>query len=326
MIMLIKDWQQFDKLEKKSTREGFGQGLLKAGKNNQNVVAVCADLTDSVMMKNFAQAFPERFIQIGVAEQNMAGVGAGLALSGKVAFIGSFAVFNPGRNWEQIRVSVCYNNANVKIIGSHSGVSVGEDGATHQALEDLAITRCLPNMTVIQPVDFLEAEKATIAIAKKKGPCYLRLCRIKTPIITAKNSIFKIGKADILLTGQDVTIIGCGPILYEALQAADKLRKLGIKATLINCHTIKPLDEKTIIKFAKFTRAVVTVEEHQIFGGLGSAIAEALAKICPVPQEFVGIKDKFGQSGTSEKLFKQYDLTAKDIISAVKKVLKRKNK
>ncbi len=322
--MLVENWQIREKLELKATREGFSEGLLEAGKKERNIVAICADLTGSVMMNKFAQAFPDRFIQVGVAEQNMAGVGAGLALSGKIAFIGSFAVFNPGRNWEQIRISVCYNQANVKIIGSHSGVSVGEDGATHQALEDIAITRCLPNMTVIQPVDFLEAKKATLAIAKKKGSCYLRLCRIKTPLFTAKNSVFKIGKADILLTGQDVTIIGCGPILYEALQAADKLRRLGIKATVINCHTIKPFDEKTIIKFAKLTRAVVTVEEHQIFGGLGSAVAEVLAKNCPVPQEFVGIKDKFGQSGTAEKLFKQYGLTAKDIIKAVKGVLKRK--
>lgn len=323
-MSLVKNWFNKKELKQQATREGFGSGLLEAGAKDSRIVALCADLTESVKMDKFQKKFPQRFIEVGVAEQNLAGVSAGLALSGKIPFMGSFSVFSPGRNWDQVRVSICYNQANVKIIGSHAGLSVGEDGATHQALEDIAITRCLPNLTVISPADGLEAKKATLAIARHKGPVYLRLCRAKTPIFTTDRSSFKIGKAEVLLQGKDLTIISCGPILYEALLAAWQLKKSGISATVINCHTIKPIDKQTVIKFAKLTKAIVTVEEHQINGGLGSAVAEVLSQNYLVPQEFIGVNDTFGESGTSEQLWEKYGLSVKYIIGAAKKVFKRK--
>ena len=324
--MLIKNWQNQNQLKVLATRQGFGEGLFEAAKQNKNIVALCADLTGSLNMTEFQEAFPERFFQVGVAEQNMAGVGAGLALVGKTVFIGSFAAFNPGRNWEQIRISICYNNANVKVVGSHAGLTVEEDGATHQALEDIATMRVIPNMTVIMPADGLEAEKATLAIAKKLGPVYLRICRPKTPLFTSTSCPFKIGQANVLLKGKDVTIIACGPIAYDALQASLILKKSGFSATVVNCHTIKPIDKKTICRLARQTGAIVTVEDHQVFGGLGSAVAEVLAQYCPTPQEFVAVKDHFGESGKTNELYKKYGLSIKDIVLASKKAISRKKK
>ncbi len=322
--MLNKNYLNPDKLKKQATRAGFGDGLNIIAKQNKDVVALCADLTGSLKMSKFAKMYPKRFFQMGVAEQNMAGVSAGLALSGKIPYMGSFAAFSPGRNWEQIRVSICYNKANVKIIGSHAGITVGEDGATHQALEDIATTRVLPNMVVINPADAEEAKKATIAIGKYKGPVYLRLSRATTPIFTKKNTPFKIGKANVLLKGKDVTIIACGVMVYPALIAANQLLKNNIKATVVNLHTIKPLDEKLILKLAKTTGAFVTVEEHQVAGGMGSAVAELIAQNEPIPIEMLGINDTFGESGSSDRLLKKYGLTVSNIVKKAELVIKRK--
>ena len=308
--------------EKASTRDGFGKALLKLGKN-PDVVALCADLTESVRMNWFAEKYPKRFIEMGVAEQNMMGVGAGLASLGKIPFVGSFAVFSPGRNWDQLRVSVCYSNLNVKIIGGHAGITVGGDGATHEALEDIAITRCLPNMTVLVPADGPQTKKATIASAKIKGPVYIRLGREKTPSITTPKTPFKVGKADIYKDGKDIAIIACGLMVGHALQAAMILEKKGISAMVINNHTIKPIDKKTLLQAANKTGCVVTAEEHQIQGGLGSAVAEAIATN-PVPLEFVGMPDSFGESGDPEKLLSKYKMQPKDIVNAALRVMKRK--
>ncbi|MFC1686053.1 transketolase family protein [Nanoarchaeota archaeon] len=306
-----------------STREGFGRALVKLGKNKE-VLALSADLSESTKLSNFIKKFPKQYIEMGVAEQNMAGVSAGLALCGKIPFISSYAVFSPGRNWEQIRVSVCYSKANVKIAGCHAGLLTGPDGATHQALEDIAITRCLPNMTVIVPADSIEAEKATIAAASIKGPVYLRFGREKVPVITTKRSLFKVGKAEVLKEGKDVCVIACGVMVYEALIAAKELEKQGISVMVINNHTIKPFDEKTIISAAKKCKAIVTAEEHQITGGLGSAVAEVLSKSQPTPMKFVGVKDTFGESGNPEELMRKYECDSKSIIKAVKEVLRKK--
>ena len=322
--MLVKNYWQIKQLKSEPTRSGFGQGLVSAAKKNKDIIALCCDLTESVKLSEFKAKYPERFVEMGVAEQNMAGVGAGLALSGKIPFIASYAVFSPGRNWDQIRVSTCYNNANVKIVGAHAGVSVGPDGATHQALEDIALMRVLPHMTVLVPADAIEAAKATEVAARHKGPVYLRLNRSATPVFTTASSAFKIGQANVLVEGDDVTIIACGPLVYQALLAARQLKKNHICAAVINCHTIKPIDQQTIIKYAKKTRAVVTVEEHQQAGGLGSAVAEVLARLAPTPMEFVGVTDSFGQSGQPEELLKFYQLDAPAIIQAVKKVIKQK--
>ncbi|MBM3233111.1 transketolase family protein [Candidatus Pacearchaeota archaeon] len=311
-------------MKKEASREGYGRALVKLGEKNKEVVALCCDLTDSTRVELFKKKFPERFIEIGVAEQNMAGIAAGLAMLGKIPFMSSYAVFSPGRNWDQIRVSICYNNVDVKIQGAHAGISVGRDGATHQALEDIAITRVLPNMTVLVPCDSIQAEKATIASASKKGPVYIRLSRTKTPLFTDYNTPFKIGKADIYRSGSDVCIISCGTMVYESLIAADDLAREGIKATVMNCHSIKPIDNDTISSMARKCGAVVTAEEHQINGGLGGAVAEVLGKSCPVPIEMVGVLDTFGESGEPEELIKKYGCTSKEIISSVKAVLKRK--
>ncbi len=314
------------------TRNGYGDGLVEAGKKNANVVVLCCDLTESTRSQAFKDAFPDRFVEIGVAEQNMAGVAAGMALEGKVPFCSSYAVFNPGRNWDQIRVSVCYNRANVKIVGAHAGISVGPDGATHQALEDIAITRVLPNMTVLAPCDAIETKKATLAAAKLNGPVYLRFTREKTPVFTTDKTPFTIGVANVLKQGKDVTIIACGPLVYEALVAAKELdikKKLNgnytdINCEVINCHTIKPIDVKTIVKSVKKTGCVVTVEEHQVAGGLGGAVAEVLAKHCPAPIEMIGMPDTFGQSGEPGELLREYGMDVKHIMSAIKKVIRRK--
>lgn len=322
--MSIK-FRQKPNLKHISTRDGFGEGLVLAGRKNKKVVVLSADLTESTRCLPFKNKFPERFIQLGVAEQSMASIAAGLALAGKIPFMTGYAVFSPGRNWEQIRTNIALQNTNVKIIGSHAGLNVGPDGATHQMLEDIALTRVLPNMTVIVPCDFEEAKKATVATAKIVGPVYLRLTREASPIFTNSSTPFKVGRAEIFHKGNDATIIAAGPILFEALKAAVNLKqKNGINIRVINCHTIKPLDKKTILAAAKQTGAIVTVEEHMVAGGLGSTVAEFLAANYPVPIEFIGVKDSFGESGKPDELMKKYGLTAKDIEAAVLRVIKRK--
>jgi len=313
-------------VEQESLREGFGRGLVKAGEKDKNVVALCADLKESTKVEDFAKTFPERFIEVGVAEQNMAGVASGMAAMGKIPFMASYAIFSPGRNWEHIRTTICYNNANVKIVGSHAGLNVGPDGGSHQMLEDIVLTRVLPNMIVVAPCDALEAEKATRAIAEHVGPVYLRLARDKSPIVTTLESEFEIGRAEVLIEPEEAeaVIIACGLMVYRALMAARKLEREGIKVSVVNNHTIKPLDENTILAMTKKAGAVVTCEEHQMAGGLGSAIAELLVKVNPVPMEFVGVSDRFGQSGSSAELFEHYGLGVDDIVEAVKKVITRK--
>ena len=313
-------------VEQKPTRDGYGEGLVLAGKENPNVVVLCADLSDSTRSAMFQKEFPERFIETGIAEQNMMGLAAGLALAGKIPFVSTYAVFCPGRNWDQLRVSVCYSNANVKLTGAHAGVSVGPDGATHQGLEDIAITRCIPNLVVIAPADVIETRKATLAAARYKGPVYLRFAREKTPIITTEETPFEIGKALVFREGKDIAIIGCGPLLYNAMLAAEELSKEGIDVMVVNNHTIKPMDTETIINAAKTCGAVVTVEDHQIMGGMGSAVAEVLAQNYPVPIEFIGMRDRFGESGEPNELIEAFGMGKNAIKEAVKKVLQRKNK
>ena len=313
-------------VEQKTTREGFGEGTVLAGKEDSNIVMLCADITESVKASTFRNAFPDRFVETGIAEQNLMGLAAGMALVGKVPFVATYAVFSPGRNWDQLRVSVCYSKANVKIVGAHTGVSVGPDGATHQALEDIAITRCLPNLVVIAPCDAIESKKSTYAAAKHVGPVYLRFEREKTPIMTTEDSPFEIGKAIVWRDADKpvVAIIGCGPILYNAMLAAEELAQEGIEIMVINNHTIKPMDNVTIIEAAKKCGAIVTVENHQVAGGMGSAVAEILATNYPVPIEFVGVKDRFGESGQPEELIKAFKLDKDSIKEAVKKVIARK--
>jgi transketolase len=315
-------------VEQVPIRQGFGEGLLQAGIENENIVALCADLTESTKMNLFAEKFPNRFIEIGVAEQNLATVASGMAAMGKIPFISSYAMFSPGRNWEQIRTTIAYNDRPVKIAGSHAGISVGPDGGTHQAVEDLAITRVIPNMVVISPCDAIEAKKATIACAKIKEPTYIRLAREKTPIITTEETPFEIGKAQIVFTPESglaqVGIVATGALLHKALVAAKELEKEGIKVKVMNLSTIKPLDGEAIVALAKEARCVITLEEHQIYGGMGSAVAEYLSAYYPTPIEFVGVKDKFGQSGTPAELIEHYEMGVSHIKKAVEKVLKRK--
>lgn len=305
-------------------RAGFGKGLLEAGRRDENVVGACADLTDSTKMNMFKEAFPERFVEIGVAEQNLVTVGAGMAAMGKIPFVSSYAAFSPGRNWEQIRTTICLNDKPVKIIGSHAGLYTGTDGATHQMLEDLALMRALPNMVVLAPCDSIEAEKATIAMAVDKRPNYMRVTREGTPVFTTTHTPFEIGKAQVFETGSDVTIIATGTMTYPALVAAQRLFKEGIDAEVIHCATIKPLDGVTILKSVKKTGAVVSVEEHQINGGLGSAIAELLSENHPVPLKRVGVKDRFGESGKPEELLEHFGLTYKHIMTAAHDVVRVK--
>lgn len=311
--------------EKELARAGYGDGVVEAGKKNKNVVVLCCDLTDSTKSANFKKQFPQRFVEVGVAEQNMAGIGAGMTVEGKIPFISSYAVFNPGRNWDQVRVSICYTNANVKIIGAHAGISVGPDGATHQALEDIASTRVLPNMTVLCGCDYDEIKKLVIQSAKIKCPVYIRFGREKVPKVTTSKTPCKLGRAEVFREGKDVAIIACGPLVYESLVAAATLQKQRIKCMVINCHTIKPLDKKTIIAAAKKCKAIVTAEEHQITGGLGGAVAELLTSEYPVPIKRVGVEDTFGESGEPKDLMKKYHLTSMDIVKAVKDVLRMKN-
>jgi len=300
-------------LENEPIRKGFGRGLLEAGKRDENVVSACADLTDSTQMSLFKKEFPERFIEIGVAEQNLVTVGSGLAAMDKIPFVSSYAAFSPGRNWEQIRTTICLNDQPVKIVGSHAGVSVGPDGATHQMLEDIALMRVLPNMVVIAPCDSVEAEKATLAMAKDKRPGYLRLAREATPVVTTGKTPFEIGKAYVFKKGKDVTLIATGTMTYQAMQAAIQLEKDGIDAEVIHVPTIKPLDDATIIASVQKTGAAVTAEEAQIKGGLGGAIAELLSEQCPVPLRRVGMRDRFGESGAPDKLLEHFGLDAKHI-------------
>ena len=302
-------------------RKGFGKGLLEAGKRDVNVVAACADLTDSTQMSLFKAEFPDRFIEIGVAEQNLVTVGSGMSAMGKIPFVSSYAAFSPGRNWEQIRTTICLNDRPVKVVGSHAGVSVGPDGATHQMLEDIALMRGLPNMVVIAPCDSVEAEKATLATATDKRPCYLRLAREATPIITTDKTPFEIGKAYVLAKGADVTLIATGTMTYQALLAAEKLFKDGIEAEVVHVPTIKPLDQETILKSVRKTGAVVTAEEGQINGGLGGAIAELLAENHPTRLKRVGMQDRFGESGSPDQLLEHFGLDAKHIRLAAHAVL-----
>ncbi len=314
-------------VEQVPIRTGFGEGLVIAGEENKNVVGLCADLTESTQMHFFARKYPERFIQVGVAEQNLVTVASGMAAMGKIPFTSSYAMFSPGRNWEQIRTTICYNDRKVVIVGSHAGISVGPDGGTHQAIEDIAIMRVIPNMVVLSPCDALEARKATIAAAKIKEPVYIRLAREKTPILTTEESPFEIGKAEIFFAppmNAKVVIMATGALVHKAIVAAKNFAQKGIAVKVVNIHTLKPLDTETIINCAKEAQAVVTVEEHQIAGGLGSAVAEVLAQNYPVPQEFIGIRDKFGQSGKPEELIEHYGMGVLHIEQAVERVLSRK--
>ncbi len=309
------------------TRQGYGEGLVIAGEKDENVVVLCADLTESTRSNLFKEAFPLRFIEVGVAEQGMATIAAGMANYGKIPFISSYAAFSPGRNWEQIRTTIALNDVPVKIAGAHEGVSVGPDGATHQMLEDIALMRAMPNMIVIYPADAIEAKKATVAAAGNGKPTYLRFAREKTPIITTEETPFEIGKAQVFWESKSpqVTIIAAGPLLFEALVAAKDLKESEIEVEVINSPTIKPLDERTIISSVKKSGAVVTVEEAQITGGLGGAVAELLSKNLPTPQEFIGMPDHFGESGQPDELLEKFGMKAHHIVSAVKKIIARKN-
>ena len=311
--------------EKKDTRSGFGDGLTELGKSNPNVVALCADLTGSLKMNEFKKNHPERFFQVGVAEANMIGIAAGLTIGGKIPFTGTFANFSTGRVYDQIRQSIAYSGKNVKICASHAGITLGEDGATHQILEDIGMMKMLPGMTVINTCDYNQTKAATIAIANYKGPVYLRFGRPKVPVFTPVNQNFEIGKAVQLQEGKDVTIIATGHLVWEALEAAKILHNKGVSADVINIHTIKPLDQEAIIKSVNKTGCVVTAEEHNFLGGLGESVARTLASNNPSPQEFVAVNDTFGESGTPDQLMDKYGLNANSIVVNVEKVLKRKN-
>lgn len=312
-------------LQAEPIRKGFGRGLQKAGELDERVVAACADLTDSTQMSLFKNKFPNRFVEIGVAEQNLVTVGSGLAAMGKIPFVSSYAAFSPGRNWEQIRTTICLNDQPVKVVGSHAGVSVGPDGATHQMLEDIAIMRVLPNMVVVAPCDSVEAEKATLAMAKDLRPNYLRLAREATPIITTLDTPFEIGKAYVFTPGTDVTICATGTMTYQAMLAAEQLYKDGIDAEVIHVPTIKPLDTETILKSVRKTGCVITAEEAQAAGGLGSAIAELLCDEHPVPMHRIGMKDRFGESGEPDELIHYFGLDAKHIRLAAHHIVDRKH-
>lgn len=326
---LVENILDLKSLEQKPTRDGYGMGLLQAGEENKNVVALCADLIESTRTEAFAKKYPERFVEMGVAEQNMASVASGLAAIGKIPYITSYAMFSPGRNWEQIRTTICYNDQPVKIIGSHTGVSVGPDGATHQAIEDIAITRPIANMQVFAPCDAEEGRKVAYEISKINAPCYVRYTREKTPVFTTRETPFVIGKAQIFWeeppqTKPDVAIIACGPLLHNALLAAGSLEKDGVKIRVINTVSIKPMDESAVVEAAKSAGCVVTVEEHQITGGLGSAVAEFLAKYHPVPIEFIGVQNHFGESGNPNELIEKFGMGAVHIKEAALRAINRK--
>ena len=314
----------FEKYDNKPTRHGFGEGLVELGEKDERVVVLGGDITGSVMTSMFKDKFPDRFFSIGIAEQNATTIATGLALSGKVPFFASYGAFCALRNADQLRISVCYNEANVKIGGGHSGISVGPDGATHQILEDMAFLRALPHMTLVVPCDYVEARKATVAIGEMDGPAYIRFGRSATPVFTRPETPFTLGKAETFRQGNDVAIIACGPMVWEALVAAEELAKEGIEARVINLHTVKPLDVETVVSAARECGAIVTAEEHQILGGMGSAVAQAVVKNGPVPMEFVGVTDTFGGSGDPDHLMEVFGLTSEYIIKSVHKVLKRK--
>ena len=308
----------------KDTRSGFGAGLTELGKKNKNVVALCADLTGSLKMNDFEKNHPERFFQIGIAEANMIGIAAGMTIGGKIPFTGTFANFSTSRVYDQIRQSVAYSNKNVKICASHAGLTLGEDGATHQVLEDIGMMKMLPHMTVINTCDYNQTKAATIAIADHKGPVYLRFGRPKVPNFTSEDQVFKIGKGVLLEEGSDVTIIATGHLVWEAIEASKELKRSGVNVDIINIHTIKPLDKDLILKSVNKTKCIVTAEEHMLNGGLGDSIAQLIALENPTPLEMVGVNDTFGESGTPRQLMEKYGLTAKDIVKATKKVLSRK--
>ncbi len=313
-------------IQKKATRDGVGDALLELGGKRSQVWVLTADLSASMKVDQFAKLYPDRFIQCGVAEQNMMGIAAGLALTGKVPFVTSFGVFSPGRNWDQLRVSVCYSRANVKIIGGHTGLGTGADGATHQALEDIAITRVLPNLTVIVPCDAIETKKAILAASLTEDPTYIRVGREPSPLLTTNSTPFVIGKAQVWHEGSDVTIIGSGPLLFEALKAREILENKRISCEVINLSTIKKIDRETILRSTKKTQCVVTVEDHQVAGGVGSSVAEVLASEYPAPIEFVGMRDTFGQSGSPRELYTHYEMDSMSIVKAVQRAISRKTK
>lgn len=312
--------------ELKTTRDGFGQGLLEVGRQNPLVVGVCADLTESTRMLAFATEFPDRFIQVGVAEQNLAGVAAGLALAGKIAFAGSYACFHPANSWGVIRTSICYSNLNVKIVGGHAGLSAGEDGATHQSLEDIATMRVLPNMTVIVPADGEEARKATIAAATRKGPVYIRTSKLEVGTVTTESTPFDIGKAILLKNGSDITLIACGVMVARALLAASELERHGISAAVLNMHTIKPLDTASIELSLERSPLLLTLEDHQVIGGLGSAVAEHISQqMRPALLKIMGAQNTFGQSGPGNKVLDHYGLSIQKIVENSQHLLRRRN-
>ena len=316
--------KEYQLLGKKDTRSGFGAGLLEAGRRNKNVVALCADLIGSVKMDSFYKEFPDRIIQCGIAEADMIGIAAGLALSGKVAFAGSFAAFSTGRVYDQIRQAVAYSDTNVKIAGSHAGVTLGEDGATHQILEDIGLMKMLPNMVVLNPCDYNQTKAATIAAAEYMGPVYIRFGRPSVPVFIPEDMPFEIGKALLLSEGKDVSLVATGHLVWEALEAARLLEKEGISAEVIDIHTIKPLDGEAILRSARKTGCVVGCEEHQFNGGLNESIAQLLVRNEPVPMEFIGVDDEFGQSGKPDELMVRYNLKAENIAAAAKKAISRK--
>ncbi len=316
--------KEFEIYGNKDTRSGFGEGLRILGEKNPNVVALCADLIGSLKMDAFKKNHPERFFQVGIAEANMIGLAAGMTIGGKIPFTGTFANFSTSRVYDQIRQSVAYSNKNVKVCASHAGLTLGEDGATHQVLEDIGMMKMLPNMTVIVPCDYEQTKQATIAIADHQGPVYLRFGRPVMPIFTAENANFQIGKADVLVEGSDVTIIACGHLVWKAIEAAKELEAQGISAEIINMHTIKPLDVDAILKSVAKTRCVVTAEEHMIAGGLGESVAQVLTTNDLVPQEFVAVNDTFGESGTPMELMAKYGIDTPNIVTAAKKAIARK--
>lgn len=315
---------EIEVLGKKDTRSGFGEGLLEVGKQNKDVVALCADLTGSLKMNAFQDEFPERFFQVGIAEANMMGIAAGLTVGGKIPYTGTFANFSTGRVYDQIRQSIAYSQKNVKICASHAGITLGEDGATHQILEDIGMMKMLPNMTVIVPADFNQTKQATIAIAKHEGPVYLRFGRPSVPIFVKPDAKFQIGKADKIFDGNDVTIIACGHLVWKSIEAARILNEKGISAEVINMHTIKPFDEKAVLDSVAKTGCVVTAEEHMLNGGLGDSVAQVLSRNLPSPQEYVGVNDKFGESGTPDELMTKYGLDTPDIVAAAERAIQRK--
>lgn len=319
-LKLHKDLFNTESLEKKATRDGFGRALLEAGKQNEHVVALCADLAESTRAHWFKEAFPDRYVELGVAEQNLAAVGSGMANYGKIPFIMSYATFSPGRNWEQIRSTICINDVPVKVVGSHAGVSVGPDGATHQALEDIAITRVLPNMTVVVPADDEQAYQATLAIADNNKPTYLRLARAKTPVFTTPETPFEIGKSQMVYENKYaiIGIIACGSLVYQSMLAANMLKEEGIEVSVLNLHTIKPIDKEGILNFVDNLDHVVTAEEHQVHGGMGGAVAELLSEHAPKKMSYIGMQDRYGESGEPDQLLEHFGMTANGIVEHIK--------